>query len=630
MKKNKWAVALRGACILCAVVAALASIALGFYRFNENSYDMALKREMGQAEKLSDHIIQIIQIEQERCIRILGVCEEFIYRGNGTFSDETMETLKQVQQTAGFRVLGVANLDGTGRDTNGHYTEGNLDPDLLEAARNGQNYVSDMLYATDEEEKEVVFAVPLWRQGSIAGVVYGQYPVEKLVEQINLSDADTCYFQIIDSMGKYIKRSENQYAFKNGATMWEELSNYTYTDEAVPVQVFRAVKSGESGSFSFTFDGEARYVSYCPIGINSWYVFAVQAQQEMDDYVHGTWENVISFFLYIAFGIGVLGLLAIYIIRKMDRLIREKNKRLELQNNLFQLILQKTSAIPLRIDLKRGLVYLDSLEYAGGMRTWKLAELAPEALKRQGILRQEDVPEYEKLYQTTAVSHQAGAAVLKLRMDEGMNWVKISTFESSQKEFMIGVLENYEKQKESEIEIERQQEEIQQISERAKVDFLTGIYNRETITEIVQAHMECGAENGAVCVLDLDHFKEVNDTLGHAYGDQVLCDAARSIEAAIGEKGSAGRIGGDEFMILLHNAGNLDEIRTLAARLCQLIRRTYEKDDNIVCVSASVGIAVFEHTDIEISAVIERADNALYEVKRAGRDGYRIYTRESG
>lgn len=50
-----------GACILCAVVAALASIALGFYRFNENSYDMALKREMGQAEKLSDHIIQIIQ-----------------------------------------------------------------------------------------------------------------------------------------------------------------------------------------------------------------------------------------------------------------------------------------------------------------------------------------------------------------------------------------------------------------------------------------------------------------------------------------------------------------------------------------------------------------------------------------
>ncbi len=158
-----------------------------------------------------------------------------------------------------------------------------------------------------------------------------------------------------------------------------------------------------------------------------------------------------------------------------------------------------------------------------------------------------------------------------------------------------------------------------QAEHRATHDALTGLPNRFKLEMLNREAQHPGRRIAAVLQIDLDGFKRVNDSLGHAAGDHVLCVVADRIDAAVQGGGTAFRIGGDEFAVLVwqgRRAGNMVAIanQIVAAASQPIAFRSHQ-----VGIGASVGIALVRAEDEDLSPVMERADKALYDAKREGK-----------
>jgi diguanylate cyclase (GGDEF)-like protein len=167
---------------------------------------------------------------------------------------------------------------------------------------------------------------------------------------------------------------------------------------------------------------------------------------------------------------------------------------------------------------------------------------------------------------------------------------------------------------------ERSQRELERA---ARVDFLTGCYNRRAIEELGTRAIAGARRHGtplALQVLDIDHFKSINDELGHAMGDAALVASVARIRAALRAEDVLGRLGGEEFIVLMPNT---DLHSAMAAG--ERIRRAYsgqplQIEDQSRAVTLSIGVAVLSPLDNQFSQLLQRADRAMYAAKNGGRN----------
>ena len=164
----------------------------------------------------------------------------------------------------------------------------------------------------------------------------------------------------------------------------------------------------------------------------------------------------------------------------------------------------------------------------------------------------------------------------------------------------------------------RLHQQIEGLKRSSNSDPLTGLANRRALQETFTGP-EPGVES-SILYLDLDGFKGVNDTYGHATGDELLKIVARRIQSSIRQQDLAVRLGGDEFAVLCRGCGP-DEARHLSERILETLRSPVMIAGAKLTVSASIGVATARAIDEEI---LQRADNALYQAKRAGRDTIRV------
>ena len=151
------------------------------------------------------------------------------------------------------------------------------------------------------------------------------------------------------------------------------------------------------------------------------------------------------------------------------------------------------------------------------------------------------------------------------------------------------------------------------------MDFLTEVYNRATseklITEIVsQKIIDKGVHAFLIC--DLDNFKTVNDTLGHQIGDKVLIDAANILKNHFRKTDIVGRLGGDEFIVLMQNINSFFAIKNTVSRLVKEFDQTYGEGEKKVRITVSIGISLSPLQGSDFSTLYKKADEALYRVKR--------------
>jgi diguanylate cyclase (GGDEF)-like protein len=166
----------------------------------------------------------------------------------------------------------------------------------------------------------------------------------------------------------------------------------------------------------------------------------------------------------------------------------------------------------------------------------------------------------------------------------------------------------------------------------AQHDLLTGLANRTVFSEKLDEAAKRLQRHGTtftVLMLDLDRFKIVNDTLGHAAGDQLLVEVARRLSSSLRDTDVLARLGGDEFAIIQENESNQSEgAITLALRIIGLIEQPFDLGSDRVNVGTSIGIAFAPEHSINAETLLQKADVALYATKSAGRNDFRIFQPE--
>ncbi len=167
------------------------------------------------------------------------------------------------------------------------------------------------------------------------------------------------------------------------------------------------------------------------------------------------------------------------------------------------------------------------------------------------------------------------------------------------------------------------------INFQAYHDLLTRLPNRALFKdrlELAITHARRSQQKLAVMFLDLDRFKVVNDTLGHAMGDRLLQAVTHRLEKCLRRGDTLSRFGGDEFTLLLPSIHGHDDARNIARKLIHALKAPFQLGDHEVFVGVSIGISVFPEAGETMDLLIQNADIAMYHVKARGKDGYRFYS----
>ncbi|MBV7264759.1 EAL domain-containing protein [Erythrobacter ani] len=169
----------------------------------------------------------------------------------------------------------------------------------------------------------------------------------------------------------------------------------------------------------------------------------------------------------------------------------------------------------------------------------------------------------------------------------------------------------------------------QSIAKQSQYDELTGLANRRRIGHKLSTMLNSFKTSGRSCallMLDLDRFKQVNDTLGHPAGDELLKQVAQRLQALIKDRGEVGRMGGDEFQILLPDMDDRNELGELSRRIIQMLSQPYSINGRRAQIGTSVGIAIAPYDGVDVDEIHAAADLALYAAKESGKGAFRFYT----
>jgi len=189
--------------------------------------------------------------------------------------------------------------------------------------------------------------------------------------------------------------------------------------------------------------------------------------------------------------------------------------------------------------------------------------------------------------------------------------------------YFASILKNLFKQYDTEITKEKAI-----LFKKANFDLLTNLHNREHFLLELTEHLFLIKRNNkklAVLFIDLDHFKEINDTLGHQYGDKVLKTIANRIKKSIRKSDIVSRFGGDEFVVLLYDI-NPNQIADILEKILAKIKEPIILNKDKYYISASIGISIAPDDSIEANKLVKYADTAMYKAKQLGKDRFEFYT----
>ena len=163
----------------------------------------------------------------------------------------------------------------------------------------------------------------------------------------------------------------------------------------------------------------------------------------------------------------------------------------------------------------------------------------------------------------------------------------------------------------------------------ANYDSLTGLPNRNLFYDRLAQEIKKAQRDGSSLVLlliDLDQFKEVNDTLGHPSGDLLLVESARRIRKCVRDADTVARLGGDEFIIILPELHMHTHVERIAQNIIQVLSKPYQLDNDTVHISASIGITVYPEDAQDIASLLKHVDQAMYAAKAEGRNRFGYFT----
>lgn len=216
-----------------------------------------------------------------------------------------------------------------------------------------------------------------------------------------------------------------------------------------------------------------------------------------------------------------------------------------------------------------------------------------------------------------------------VRKDGSTLWVAVATSlvraENGEPRYFVSVVQDISETKRAVVALRESEERFRLL---AHYDLLTGLPNRALFYDRLKQALAQAARNrwtAAVLIVDLDGFKPVNDTFGHAAGDMLLTQVSRRMVNVIRSADTVARLGGDEFAVILTSITAPQDAGIVAQKLIACFGAPFNINGNELSTTASIGIALYPQDSVDDEALIRKADTAMYEAKAAGRNGYRFF-----
>ena len=233
-----------------------------------------------------------------------------------------------------------------------------------------------------------------------------------------------------------------------------------------------------------------------------------------------------------------------------------------------------------------------------------------------------------------------------VKKDGGVIWVldivSVGKNKEGKANRLYGFILDITQQKEYQIELEEEKKHLQkalkELQEKSALldfqahhDTLTGLPNRTLFYDRVEMAIQKAKrykKKFVVFFIDLDRFKEVNDSFGHDMGDKLLVEASKRLQSSLREEDTLARLGGDEFTVLIENIEKISNVTHIAQKIIETLREPFEMQGRIFYITCSIGISIYPDDGLTTKDLLKFADNAMYKAKEEGRDNFRFYTKE--
>lgn len=542
------------------------------------------------------------------------------------FDDVDMDDYNVVKQTimstkgvGEFKRIAVANTSGMTINYDGKSSGNILMKDYFKKAMEGKAQISSNISTDEDGEQVLTLAVPIIKNEKIAGVITGTFAYSILD---NIFSVDTFggegYSFIIDKEGQILigSKSPNRLCFV------ENWFDFFHKNKAISTHdlsvIYSEMQSNRTGIINYSVNEAHRIVVYTPVGLNDWYVLSVVTA----DYILSQQTKITKITITL---IVVMLLVFTIITIFLTRLIQQKAK-IEKDNSRYAITSENTQTLIFEFDYEKQVV-----EFTGNSQFVFGENIKQVSLDNFDIISSR-IHESERnlLADIRAFREQGGTNyTTELRFanaNGGYSWFKLSgtvIFDRDGKTPIkfIGNLVNVNSQVLHEQELKAQ----------AETDLLSGLLNKiymeKNISKFISENKQSAF--GAFFIIDLDNFKQVNDKLGHTYGDQAICDTANKLTLVFSEKDFIGRIGGDEFCVFLClksiNKNPLEVVENKASVLKEILAEDYTNGETSVHVTPSIGISLFPKHSSSYKELFTKADSALYHVKNNGKNNFIIY-----
>lgn len=560
----------------------------------------------------SDNLMQLINLKVKEQWNILTTIAYCSGEQDDMLNCADLENIMHdIESTSDYDLLFSADKHGDAMASNGEIINVS-DRYYYQNALWGNNNVSDVIKNRFTGEEVVVFATPVKNDNIVVGVVCASLPIKEVSKLLQVSffnGKGNAY--IISENGDIIIGSLTGVNNKN---FFDHLKDTRLAGELTVEELQISINNGGEGIFTYDTSPTSKIACYKPLGLNGWHLIC-----EVPDIVVKEQEKEmrgIAMFLYFGLAIASCLILILLIISERERkhALEQRNRELTLNDNRFRLLSYLTKDMIFEWDVEKKTIIFPN-GYSHLVDYIPISSNFPEEAVNHKHIHPDDAEAFLDMHRHIPEYAKKISGDFRLKLGKDYIWTRFEELllrnESGKIIKTIGRIED----------IDSHKKDLLSLKAKVQIDGGSGLYNKRATEILIK---ECLKKDGdrrhALLVLDIDNFKEINDTKGHLYGDEMISRAGSLMKEFFRSSDIIGRVGGDEFMVLIRD---IPGERFIEAKLDNMDRMLQKQVD--ICFS--IGIAIYPDDGVDFIQLYENADYAMYQAKAMKNKNYCFYSK---